>query len=51
MKMYKIIICSVILSGLFFSCAKNETDRNSIKKQEDAPVSENSSGNVFIRWR
>jgi hypothetical protein len=51
MKIYKIIICFILLSGLFFSCAKNENDGNSIKKQEDAPVSENSFGNIFIRWR
>jgi tetratricopeptide (TPR) repeat protein len=45
--MYKIIICFVI-SGLFFSCAKNETDRNSINEQEGAPVSESSSGNILL---
>ena len=45
--MYKIIICFVI-SGLFFSCAKNETDRNSINEQEGAPVSETSSGNILL---
>ena len=48
MKMYKIIICFILLSGLFFSCAKKETYMNSINKQEGASVSESSSGNILL---